>query len=113
MEWLEEEEESKRKEAEVGRHSIWNVGWLLNVPIILRSFHAMPIPFYWKWKSLEGQELADALVPPLSTSLIRSINLLQSPNHLPLPLPNKNPKARLRRACGLICYNNDLGVVSV
>ena len=56
----------------------------------------MPILFTGNGKVWKDQELAAAihyLTPssPQPSHLTHSNNLLQSPNHLPLPLPNKNP----------------------
>ena len=81
----------------------------------------MPILFTGNGKVWKDQELAAAIhyltpSPPLSphTSLTHSTNLLQSPNHLPLPLPNKNPKAVKGMWVDLLQeLVVDLGVVSV
>jgi len=83
----------------------------------------MPILFTGNGKVWKDQELAAAihyLTPSspqpshLTHSLTHSTNLLQSPNHLPLPLPNKNPKAVKGMWADLLQeLVVDLGVVSV
>ena len=79
----------------------------------------MPILFTGNGKVWKDHELAAAihyLTPssPQPSHLTHSNNLLQSPNHLPLPLPNKNPKAVKGMWVDLLQeLVVDLGVVSV